>query len=105
MKDNKKVSTSLIFTLIVLSFILFGFMSLVYVKWSKEGLSKVYLPGDAAREINNPVDSLKIIREKDSLIDVLSKDNKRLKEMYDQKHDTVFLPVKWKFTKSDSLSH
>ena len=38
------------------------------------------------------VDSCALIKQKDSIIDVLNKDNVRLKKMFDEKHDTVWVP-------------
>ena len=52
------------------------------------------------------VDSLNILKQKDSSIKCLQIDNNRLKQMFDDKHDTVFIPKPvYIKVKSDSTQH
>jgi PDZ domain-containing secreted protein len=83
MRENKKTSTSLvIFSTVIVSFIAF-FLSMVYFKLN---------PPLNVSETEKVVDSATVIHVKDSLINVLVQDNKRLKQMFDEKHDTVWVP-------------
>lgn len=88
MKQNKKVSGSFIIFIMVMIGILAAFLAAAYFKSNP----KVEQP---KKEVS--VDSSKIIKQKDSIIDVLNRDNVRLKKMFDEKHDTVIIyKVKWK---------
>lgn len=84
-KKQKKLSYSFFITFSLLIFISVGFLFYVYFKTSKNevNLNKIEV---------EVVDSLSLIRQKDSIIEVLNNDNSRLKDMYDHKHDTVFVP-------------
>ncbi len=61
-------------------------------------LSYVLLKADSSKKTNlndvqiESVDSSLLIRHRDLIIESLNRDNTKLKEMYDQKHDTVFVP-------------
>lgn len=60
-------------------------------------LTMVYFKVNPSINVNEQklvpiVDSALIIRQKDSIIDVLNKDNVRLKKMFDEKHDTIWVP-------------
>jgi len=83
MKQNKKVSGTLVILLIVFIGILSAFLSMVYFKVNPTSkLSK--------QEVR--VDSCALLKQKDSIIGVLNQDNVRLKKMFDEKHDTVWVP-------------
>jgi hypothetical protein len=86
MGENKKTtSTSLvIFTTVMLSFFAF-FLMMVYFRLNPTV--------NISKETEKVVDSTaKMIQVKDSLITVLTQDKKRLKQMFDEKHDTVWVP-------------
>ena len=85
MGENKKTSTSLvIFTTVMLSFVTF-FLVMVYFRLNPQV--------NITKETEKVVDSTaKMIHVRDSLITVLTQDNKRLKQMFDEKHDTVWVP-------------
>ena len=96
MKQNKKVSGSLVFILMVVVGIFAAFLSMVYFKVNPTSkLSK--------EEVR--VDSCALIKQKDSIIGVLNQDNVRLKKMFDEKHDTVWVPKPvYQKPKSDTLN-
>lgn len=59
-------------------------------------LTMVYFKVNPSINVNEQkldpiVDSALIIRQKDSIIDVLNKDNVRLKKMFDEKPDTIWV--------------
>jgi hypothetical protein len=84
MGENKKTSTSLvIFTTVMLSFVTF-FLVMVYFRLNPQV--------NISKETEKVVDVPKMLQVKDSLITVLTQDNKRLKQMFDEKHDTVWVP-------------
>jgi hypothetical protein len=84
MGENKKTSTSLvIFTTVMLSFVAF-FLVMVYFRLNPQV--------NISKETEKVVDVPKMLQVKDSLITVLTQDNKRLKQMFDEKHDTVWVP-------------
>ena len=84
MGENKKASTSLIvFITAILSLIAF-FLGVVYFKLNP--------PINVSKNNTEVIDSATVIQRKDSLINVLVQDNKRLKQMFDDKHDTVWVP-------------
>ena len=97
MPKNKKVSGSLIvITTILLTIVVFLGIGMFVKVYSTSGIKP---------EIVEKVDSLNLIRQKDSIIKVLTIDNSRLKKIVD-KPDTVFIskPVYIK-VKSDSTQH
>jgi len=84
MRENKKTSVSLvIFVTAVLSLVAF-FLGLVYFRLNP--------PVNMTNAKEKPVDSATVIQRKDSIINVLNQDNVRLKKMFDEKHDTVWVP-------------
>ena len=85
MGENKKTSTSLvIFITVMLSFVAL-FLVMVYFRLNPQV--------NITKETEKVVDSTaKMIHVRDSLITVLTQDNKRLKQMFDEKHDTVWVP-------------
>jgi len=96
MKQNRKVSGTLVILIIVFIAILTSFFSMAYFKVNPA----VKLSNQEVR-----IDSSALIKQKDSIIGVLNKDNVRLKKMFDEKHDTVWVlkPVYQKL-KSDTLN-
>lgn len=98
MPKSKKISISLIvITTILLTIV--GFLGIgMFVK--------VYSTSGIKPEIVEKVDSLNLIRQKDSIIKVLTIDNSRLKKIVDDKPDTVFIPkITYIKVKSDSTQH
>ena len=96
MKQNRKVSGTLVILIIVFIAILTAFFSMAYFKVNPA----VKLSNQEVR-----IDSSALIKQKDSIISVLNKDNVRLKKIVDEKHDTVWVlkPVYQKL-KSDTLN-
>lgn len=82
---TKTISVSLLLFISSIIGILIFFLIMVYFKVN---------PSINVNEqkLDPIVDSALIIRQKDSIIDVLNKDNVRLKKMFDEKHDTVWVP-------------
>ena len=96
MPKSKKISISLV----VITTVLLTVVGLLGI----EMFVKIYSitkPTDIIR-----VDSLNILKQKDSSIKCLQIDNNRLKQMFDDKHDTVFIPKPvYIKVKSDSTQH
>lgn len=83
---RKKTSSSLMLMMVITSLFLVIFLSVVWGKIRTQNLQ----PTLNQQEMT--IDSATVIKQKDSIILSLEKDNKRLKEMYDRKHDTIFIP-------------
>lgn len=97
-QQSKTVSYSLMFFLSSLVGLFIFFIFLVYFKINPP------LSVQEKDMKDSIVDSITIIKQKDSLINVLSKDNERLKKMFDEKHDTVFVPKIIYRTKVDTTN-
>lgn len=84
-QKSKRLSYSLLIFIVFVIFTSFAFLSYVFYKAesTKSDINVVQVEA---------VDSSLLIRQRDLIIESLNKDNLRLKEMYDQKHDTVFVP-------------
>jgi anionic cell wall polymer biosynthesis LytR-Cps2A-Psr (LCP) family protein len=96
MKQNRKVSGTLVILIIVFIAILTAFFSMAYFKVNPA----VKLSNQEVR-----IDSFTLLKQKDSIIDVLNQDNVRLKKMFDEKHDTVWVPKPvYLKPKSDTLN-
>jgi hypothetical protein len=96
MKQNRKVSGTLVILIIVFIAILTAFFSMAYFKVNPA----VKLSNQEVR-----IDSFSLLKQKDSIIDVLNQDNVRLKKMFDEKHDTVWVPKPvYLKPKSDTLN-
>lgn len=98
MPKSKKISISLIvITTILLTIVVFLGIGMFVKVYSTSGIKP---------EIVEKVDSLNLIRQKDSIIKVLTIDNSRLKKIVDDKPDTVFIPKPvYIKVKSDSTQH
>lgn len=82
-QKSKRLSYSLLIFIVFMIFTSFAFLSYVFFKT------------DSSKNIDvkiESVDSSLLIRHRDLIIESLNRDNSKLKEMYDQKHDTVFVP-------------
>lgn len=83
---TKRISLTLIILVSSMIGLFVYFLGMVYFKMNPP------LKLNKDNSTFTEVDSSSIIREKDSIINVLKLDNTRLKKAYDEKHDTVWVP-------------